>query len=497
MSSIFKKATSDQPTQSAQVCILSRMIRSVFPGIRHERREASSAEERSRERYRRIALTTFTSGSAKAILLLTMIISVPLTIHYLGTERYALWMVISSSMAMLTFSDLGIGNGLLNAIAESHGKGDEKSANHYVSSAFFILCGIAASILAGLFVSYHFVPWARIFGVTSPTAVNEAGPAAAVFITCFAIGLPLGIVQRIESGYQNGFIYDVWSAAGSVLGLAALVVAVHLRAGLPWLVLSIAGAPLVATALNGVFLFSVQCSSLRPRWSESNGTFMKQLLRYGLYFFVLQTCVVVATAADNLIISHLLGPAAVTTYAVTMRMFTVIPGLLVMVLLPLWPAYGESIARGEIGWARRALERSVKLILIVTFLSGMFLVWLGPWILHLWVDKSFSVSRNLLVSMAVWTCLSTGANAISVFLNGAKKMRAQILSGLGMCLSSLLLKIVLAPRLGLAAVMWSTDIAYVLFIWLPVILLLPRLVSRMEIEVDARKTSSLSSALVG
>src|SRR6185369_11762843 len=298
MSSTLQKATSGQPTPADQVGIL-KIIRSVLPTSKLEREEASSAEERSRERYRRIALTTFTSGSAKAILLLTMIISVPLTIHYLGTERYALWMVISSSMTMLTFSDLGIGNGLLNAIAESHGKGDEAAAHHYVSSAFFILSGIATVVLVGLFAGYHFVPWSRIFGVTSPAAMNEAGPAAAVFITCFAIGLPLGIVQRIESGYQNGFIYDVWSAAGSVLGLVALVIAVHLRAGLPWLVLSIAGAPLVATVLNGLFLFSVQCPSLRPRWSESNRTFMKQLLRYGLYFFILQTCVVVATAADK------------------------------------------------------------------------------------------------------------------------------------------------------------------------------------------------------
>jgi O-antigen/teichoic acid export membrane protein len=496
MSSTLQKATSGQPTPADQVGIL-KIIRSVLPTSKLEREEASSAEERSRERYRRIALTTFTSGSAKAILLLTMIISVPLTIHYLGTERYALWMVISSSMTMLTFSDLGIGNGLLNAIAESHGKGDEAAAHHYVSSAFFILSGIATVVLVGLFAGYHFVPWSRIFGVTSPAAMNEAGPAAAVFITCFAIGLPLGIVQRIESGYQNGFIYDVWSAAGSVLGLVALVIAVHLRAGLPWLVLSIAGAPLVATVLNGLFLFSVQCPSLRPRWSESNRTFMKQLLRYGLYFFILQTCVVVATAADNLIISHILGAASVTTYAVTMRMFTVIPSLLVMVLLPLWPAYGESIARGEIGWARRALERSVKLILVMTSLSGVFLVLFGPWILHIWVDKSFDVPRNLLISMALWTCLSTGANAISVFLNGAKRMRVQIFSGLGMCLSSLLLKVVLTSRFGLAAVMWSTDIAYILFIWLPIVLMLPRLVSRMELEVDQRTTSNLPSALVG
>jgi O-antigen/teichoic acid export membrane protein len=471
-------------------------VRLVLGSLRLKAGGTSTAEGRSQERYRRIALTTLTSASAKAITLLTMIVSVPLTVHYLGTERYALWMVISSSVAMLTFSDLGIGNGLLTAIAESHGKGDERAARQYVSSAFFMLSGISSVVLIALWFGYSAVPWSRIFSVHSASAMAEAGPAAAVFIACFAIGLPLGIVQRIESGYQDGFTNNLWTMLGSLLGLGGLLLAVRLRAGLPWLVFSITGAPLIATSMNGAFLFSVRRRELFPRWSRSSGTHMKQLLHYGVYFFILQTCVATAANADNLITAHLLGAGAVTTYAVTMRMFTVIPGVLLMVLFPLWPAYGESIARGEICWARRALVRSLKLILAVTSIAGVALVLLGPWILHLWVGKSFSTSRPLLVAMAVWVALTTGANAISIFLNGAKKMRVQIVSAVCMCVFSLLLKILLAPRFGLVAIVWSTNIAYALFIWLPAAMYLPRMLFAMQSEADARLEDNLSSVLV-
>jgi O-antigen/teichoic acid export membrane protein len=46
-----------------------------------------------------------------------MVISVPLTLTYLGSERYGMWMAISSIVALLAFADFGLGNGLVNAIA--------------------------------------------------------------------------------------------------------------------------------------------------------------------------------------------------------------------------------------------------------------------------------------------------------------------------------------------------------------------------------------------
>src|SRR5712692_8838613 len=77
-----------------------RQVRSV---IRLEPFDASSAEGMSKERCRRIALTTVTSALAKGVGLATMLISVPLTVNYLGAERFGLWMTISSLIAVLGF----------------------------------------------------------------------------------------------------------------------------------------------------------------------------------------------------------------------------------------------------------------------------------------------------------------------------------------------------------------------------------------------------------
>src|SRR5208283_4384594 len=73
--------------------------------------DTSTEQGRSRERYRRAALTTLTSVLARVITVSTSLITVRLTIRYLGTERYGLWMTITSVVSFLIFADLGIGNG--------------------------------------------------------------------------------------------------------------------------------------------------------------------------------------------------------------------------------------------------------------------------------------------------------------------------------------------------------------------------------------------------
>ena len=111
--------------------------------------DTSTEEGRSKERYRRVALSTVVSAGAKGVVVLTTLVSVPLTVGYLGPERYGLWMTISATIAMLGFGDLGIGLGLLNVVSEADGKDDRGAAARYVSSSFFMLRIIRSTSPAG------------------------------------------------------------------------------------------------------------------------------------------------------------------------------------------------------------------------------------------------------------------------------------------------------------------------------------------------------------
>ena len=79
--------------------------------------DTASQTGRSHERHRRVAWTALTSAMAQAMSLVTLLITAPLSLDYLGVERYGLLITITSFAALLNFADLGIGNGLINAVS--------------------------------------------------------------------------------------------------------------------------------------------------------------------------------------------------------------------------------------------------------------------------------------------------------------------------------------------------------------------------------------------
>ena len=197
--------------------------------------EVSTPGGRAMERNRRLLLTSLATLLVKIIAMLTLIISTPLILHYLGAERFGLWMTISSLIVVLGFVDLGIGNGLLNIIADAHGREDNELAIRAVTSSFLMLTIVGVVLVLAFAGAYAFVDWGHILNVFNPTATYEASVAAAVLTICLAINLPLLTAQKVQLGYQDGFQANLWQAVGSIFMLLGIFSAIYLKASLPWL----------------------------------------------------------------------------------------------------------------------------------------------------------------------------------------------------------------------------------------------------------------------
>lgn len=424
--------------------------------------DTSTPEGRSKERYRRVALSAATSVGAKGVTLLTTLISVPLTVNYLGTERFGLWMTISSVITLLGFADLGIGNGLLNAISEANGKDDRELASKSVSSGFFILSGIGLLIFALFALSYPFVPWPRVFNVTSHLASQEAGPALAVFVACFALSIPLGIVQRVQLGYQEGYATNLWQSLGGLLGLGGVLLVIHFRGGLTWLVLAMAGAPVLSTALNWIIHFARVRPWLLPEWKGFQAGVAQRLLATGIVFLVLQVMTLVASATDNLVIAQTIGSPAVAGYAVVQRIFSVVL-LSQTFVTPLWPAFGEAMARSDHVWARRTLSRALLISLSISTALGLILLLLGQQIVSAWVGPELVPSVSLLLGYFLWTEIGTYGGVMSTFLNSGEFVGRQVVFFSAASITALVLKIILAHVWLVPGVVWASVIGFSLF----------------------------------
>jgi len=451
--------------------------------------DTSTSQGLANERYRRATLTTVTSVIAKSVSVLTGLITVPLTLNYLGTERYGLWMTISSIMVMMAVADFGLGNGLVNAVSQSDGRSNREAATSAVSSTFFMLSGVAALFSLVFWSVYSIVPWSRVFNVNSVQAVQEAGPTMAVFFICFALNLPLGIVQRVQIGYQEGFLSNIWQILGNVLGLVAVVIAIQFKMGLPWLLLGMSGVPTLIMGINWLFHFFHQRPWLLPRWSHFDWKIGKALLGTGAIFMVLAIVNILGTSADNIIIAQTVGSSAVATYAVVQRLFSV-TFLVQMVAVPLWPAFSEALAKHDYVWVSRAFDRIHTLAVVLTLAICLTLLLLGQQIISFWAGPQIVPSFLLLAGYASYRVV-TGSNEVVVALLSTERfIRWQLFIAITAGLTTFILKILMASTWQATGVAWAGAIGYGVFYVIPAFVVIRRILPRTVLSSDPRKLGS-------
>lgn len=437
--------------------------------------DVSTEAGRSDERHRRIALASASGIGSRVIASATMLVSLPLTVRYLGDERYGLWMTIGSLVSVLGITDLGLGYGVITRVSEADGQQDRARAAGIVTSAFLLLSGIALVLLALVAISYPWIDWAGLYNVTPGSiAASEAGPASAVFLVCFALGLPLSVIARVQVGYQDGHVSNAWDAVGHAISLGALLLAIRSDAGLPWLVLAVSGSPVAVRLVAALVEFLVRRPWLAPRPRLFEWSSAVDLLRIGIWYFVIQVSATLAFALDNLIIARMGSPALVATYSVVVRLFGLVITTLSTVQAALWPAYGESIARGDIDWARRTLRRSLAVTALTAGPATVALAAAGPWLIARFIDASVQPDMWLVSGVAAWSLSVCLSSALGVFLHGAGAIRLQAMLTLGMAIASFVAKVLGMGLAGIAGVAWAGALAHFLALVVPAMVLAPR-----------------------
>lgn len=412
--------------------------------------------------------------------MLALLISVPLVLGYLGAEQFGIWMSLMAIIALLGFADLGLGNGLVNAVAAAYGRNDLQAARLAVSSAFVLITGAAVALGAAFLVIYQLVPWPELVNATDTEAARLVPASFAALAACVLIALPTGLVQRVQIGFQQGFEANAWATLGGPLALGALLIAIRADASLPWLVAAFAGGPVIASAANSVNYFFRRHTELRPRLRDFRGSEAQRLLSLGVAFLVVQVAAVAAFQSGPLVVAHVLGPAQVANYAVPLQLFLVVPVALNLFLMPLWPAYGESIARGDVDWARRALFRSLSLALTISASAAFVLAAAAPWLIDIWVGDRVDPSRALLVALAVWVVVMSVSSGIAMFLNGVGLVRLQAALATAMAVASVALSLALTREFGIPGAVWGPIVAQCLFVLVPLLVLAPRLLARLN-----------------
>ena len=414
----------------------------------------------------RIKLAAFHSSAnvlSSVLAFANTLLAVSLTIDYLGSERFGVWMTVASVSSMLTFLDLGVGNGLVSQIAKSRASGDTDKLAMTATRGLTIMCLIGIFVGSVLTVLNVFFPVSSLLKVESEIARNDAEQLVTTFIILFSLNIPLNGIFKIMLGLQLGWIVHTVRSIGSLLTLLLVYLLARQEADPAPLLVATYGVTVLAPLVLIPFFIKKQLLTpgANKNWLEAKSEY-RSLINVGGLFLCLQLGIMIGWGSDAFIISVLNSAAAVAQFAIIQRLFQAVSVPINIINAPLWGAYADAHAQGDTSFIKRTLILSLSGTLLVSTVLSLGLFFTIDWILDVWIDDHVQVSGSLVLAFAIWKVLQSVGHSFSMALNGMHIVRIQVYSVLMLCAIALPMKLVLTPTYGAAGAVWSTVIAYTL-----------------------------------
>lgn len=414
-------------------------------------------DKRSSARNIRAAITAASSIAAKGLTGVISLVSIPLTLRYLGPDRFGLWMTIASLQAIFAFADFGLANGVLNTVAEAYGRADLSLISRAVRSAIVMQAAVAVCLFALFWAASHFVDWPRILHVSTRLAASEARPAVLIFAGVFLLRSVVQVVQQAQYGLQTGYIANAWTAGGNIAALVGLILSARDHASVPVLCLVVSGLPVLSGLLNATWWLTTRLPHIPGGGSTiAARRLLVDMMRVGLLFFFLQAGAALYYGVDPLIVNQVLGSSAVSTLAIVQKPFDMLSILLLLLLQPLWPAYREAISSGDTAWVRVTFRRALTASTVLAMAFALLMALQGRQLIRLWAGSQTHPSQALILAYCAALIFTAIQTPLGFFLNGLGKIRFQLLLSAPMILLSIFFKTMLTSRIGLPVIPLTT-----------------------------------------
>lgn len=368
--------------------------------------DCSTPEGRGQERYRRAAWTTVVMMTARVSNIITGMLSVPITLHYLGEDLYGVWMALTGFVAFLSFYDFGIGTGLRNLLIECNAKNDLESPRKLIGNALLVLSGLAAFLIVVAFTVLPHLPWGDLIKCKNPVSVLQILPTAQAVLVMFALGLPITQLQNIANAFQRGYWGYLCFLVGRILGFLFVIWCVRADQPLWMLAGGYVGIPFLVT-LIGWAVFLAAAPGLRPWPIRPERVLIRNLFGVGFYVLVHHLSFAMINTSGLLLIANTVSAASGVPFSITQQMLGVSNVLIASLLIGVSVAVGEAWHRHDYGWIRTTIRRLEKSVLLFGIAPLVLLLFTGQTIILWWTKTPAAVpSFFLLLSCVLTSCVS-------------------------------------------------------------------------------------------
>jgi O-antigen/teichoic acid export membrane protein len=377
--------------------------------------------QRSRLLVANVAASFLIKGWSAIIVLLM----VPLTLKILGVYNNGVWLTISSILVWIDLMDIGLGNGLRNAVAKYAALGDVEKVREAVSSTYFMLAIIVVPFILLFSAVIACSDMYSALGA-DPAITHDLNTVLIVALTIASSTFVLKVTGNFYMGLQLPAVNSLIICLGHTVALL-LTFALYISGNHSLLMVVVVNTAslFILWAVSIPYTFRKKYPQYCPSLKYINLKMARSLCSTGLQFFVIQICGIVLFMTTNIIISKAFSPAEVTPYQVAYRYFNIAFVLFSTICVPFWNATTDAYARKDFGWIRSS-SRKLNLLIVGIFMMLCVMVLVSDFVYDVWVGSDVAISHELSLSTAVYVFIMCYSLRYSYILNGINVLRIQL-----------------------------------------------------------------------
>jgi len=387
---------------------------------------------------------------------------VPLTIDFLDTDNYGVWLTLSSFISWFAFFDIGLGNGLRNKFAEARAQGNEELAQAYVSSAYFTI-GIISLLLIGVFLILNFfIDWTLVFN-TDASMQSDLSVLMPIVFSFFFLQLIVKLITTIYTADQKPSIQGKIGFITQVGALFLIWVLIKTsETSLLTFGVVFSALPVFILLFFNLIAFSKPYKNYKPIFSLWKLEYLKDIFGVGFSFFIIQIAALILFSTDNFIISKLFSPADVVPYNISYKYFSIIIMVYSIIVTPYWSSFTEAYVRKDYDWIKSSVKNIMKIWMFIPIIL-IFMVLFANLFYLFWVGDKVVVPLLLNISMALYVLIITFNMVFVSFINGLGKIRVQLITSIILIVINIPLSILFASnfKLGVSGVILASCVCLI------------------------------------
>ena len=360
----------------------------------------------------------------KGCSIIISLLIVPLTLGYVSSDLYGIWLTLSSIIMWLNFFDIGFTLGLKNKLTEAIALGDMQRGKVLVSTTYFMMIAIFIPLCILLEMIIPHINWASFLNVTgnyNPDIIKTLHILAA----CLCAQMIVNVLTAVLAAYQKVALSSAFPVIGNFISLfIILLLTKYCPPSLSLLALANSTIPIFVIIIASFILFSSSFKAVAPSWNFVKKKQIKDLFNLGSKFFLIQAQIVVLYQCTNILISNLSGPSDVTSYNIAYKYITISMMILTIIMAPLWPAFTEAYTKNDYSWMKNVYNKMCKLWGGLTVIVILMII-VSPIVYQLWIGEKAHVPLIMTVLIGIYTIVHSWDIIQVNMINGVGAIKLQ------------------------------------------------------------------------